>query len=59
MEKKTLKETFKSGVMAATIAMSASTGIATDANAQAVKNIVLVHGAFADGSGYKRLVMHT
>jgi pimeloyl-ACP methyl ester carboxylesterase len=27
----------------------------TDSNAQAVKNVVLVHGAFADGSGYKGL----
>src|SRR5664279_3573609 len=27
----------------------------TDTNAQGVKNVVLVHGAFADGSGYKGL----
>jgi len=27
----------------------------TSANAQSVKNVVLVHGAFADGSGYRGL----
>ena len=27
----------------------------TQANSQAVKNVVLVHGAFADGSGFKAL----
>lgn len=53
MEKKTFTNTLKSGVIAATIALSAATG--TEANAQTVKNVVLVHGAFADGSGYKGL----
>src|SRR4051794_14620955 len=32
-----------------------TTGSVTEANAQTVKNVVLVHGAFADGSGYKGL----
>jgi pimeloyl-ACP methyl ester carboxylesterase len=49
MEKKTLKNKLKTGLLAATIALSATTG----ATAQTVKNVVLVHGAFADGSGYK------
>jgi len=43
------------GVVAATIALSGTAGTITETNAQAVKNIVLVHGAFADGSGYKAL----
>jgi pimeloyl-ACP methyl ester carboxylesterase len=51
MEKKTFISTLKTGVVAATIALSAATGV----NAQTVKNVVLVHGAFADGSGYKGL----
>jgi pimeloyl-ACP methyl ester carboxylesterase len=55
MEKETLKNTLKSGMVAATIALSAATGVITEANAQTVKNVVLVHGAFADGSGYKGL----
>lgn len=55
MEKKTLTNTLKSGIVAATIAVSAATGAPAEANAQTVKNVVLVHGAFADGSGYKGL----
>lgn len=47
--KKVITNTLKSGVLAATIALSS----ATEATAQTVKNVVLVHGAFADGSGYK------
>lgn len=43
----------KSGILAAAVALSAATGVVTETNAQAVKNVVLVHGAFADGSGYK------
>lgn len=55
MEKRTLKETLKSGAITAAIALSAVTGTVTKADAQNVKNVVLVHGAFADGSGYKGL----
>lgn len=55
MEKLNLKNTLKSGVVAATIALSTATGALTEVNAQPVKNVVLVHGAFADGSGYKGL----
>jgi len=49
MEKQTLTGTLKSGESVVT------TGSVTEVNAQAVKNVVLVHGAFADGSGYKAL----
>ena len=55
MEKKSLKNTLKSGIVAATVALSAATATVTETNAQTVKNVVLVHGAFADGSGYKGL----
>ena len=37
------------------MALTASTAAVSDSNAQAIKNVVLVHGAFADGSGYKAL----
>ncbi|MES2651074.1 MAG: alpha/beta hydrolase [Bacteroidota bacterium] len=52
MKKQTLKNTLKSGIIAATVASSILIGT-TEAHAQTVKNVVLVHGAFADGSGYK------
>ncbi|QEC44745.1 alpha/beta hydrolase [Pseudobacter ginsenosidimutans] len=55
MEKKTLTNTLKSGLIAAAMTFTATTAINTDAEAQQVKNVVLVHGAFADGSGYKNL----
>ena len=48
MEKQTLKNTSKSGEIETTITLSATT-----ASGQTVKNVVLVHGAFADGSGYR------
>ncbi|MFC0774080.1 alpha/beta hydrolase [Terrimonas alba] len=51
MENKTLK----SGLLATAMALSATVGMITHTNAQTVKNVVLVHGAFADGSGYKAL----
>ncbi|MGO4291872.1 alpha/beta hydrolase [Chitinophaga sp. RAB17] len=47
------KSIFKSAILAVTVALSTLFGAVTEANAQVVKNIVLVHGAFADGSGYK------
>ena len=55
MEKQTLKNKLKSGVVATVIASSAVAGPVTGTQAQPVKNVVLVHGAFADGSGYKAL----
>jgi len=55
MEKQTLKNKLKTGVFATVIASSAIAVPVTETEAQSVKNIVLVHGAFADGSGYKAL----
>lgn len=49
------KQSFKSGIVATALALSATVGSTIDANAQQVKNVVLVHGAFADGSGFKGL----
>jgi len=40
-------------ILALTISLASITGMVTKANAQTVKNVVLVHGAFADGSGWK------
>ena len=51
MEKRSLKNT----LIAAAITLSTTTATVTEADAQQVKNVVLVHGAFADGSGYKGL----
>jgi pimeloyl-ACP methyl ester carboxylesterase len=51
MEKRSLKNM----LIAATMAVSVTTATVTEADAQQVKNVVLVHGAFADGSGYKGL----
>ena len=53
MNTQALKNTFKAGILALTTALTIATGAVTSANAQTVKNVVLVHGAFADGSGYK------
>ena len=39
--------------LALTLALISITGPVTKANAQTVRNVVLVHGAFADGSGWK------
>lgn len=49
------KQSLKSGIVATALALSATVSSITEANAQQVKNVVLVHGAFADGSGYKNL----
>src|ERR1700744_4141345 len=49
------KNGFKIGLLAAIIALSTTFGFVSNAKAQAVKNIVLVHGAFADGSGWQGL----
>jgi pimeloyl-ACP methyl ester carboxylesterase len=55
MKTQTLKNTLKTGLVTLAIALFAVTGTVTKANAQAIKNVVLVHGAFADGSGWKAL----
>jgi hypothetical protein len=51
MKMQTVKNTLKSGIVALAVAFSAITGFVTKANAQTIRNVVLVHGAFADGSG--------
>jgi len=50
---KTLNNTIKKGLLAITIAASATLTSVSEVKAQAAKNVVLVHGAFADGSGWK------
>jgi len=55
MKTSSLKTKIKSGLIGSTVALSLIGSAATDTNAQGVKNVVLVHGAFADGSGYRAL----
>ena len=55
MKNSSLKNKLKTGLFATVIASSAIAGSVTETNAQPVKNVVLVHGAFADGSGWKAL----
>ena len=50
-----LKNKLKSGLLAAVTALCVIVGTFTETKAQEVKNVVLVHGAFADGSGFKAL----
>ncbi|AOM79472.1 alpha/beta hydrolase [Pedobacter steynii] len=50
-----LKSKIKNGLLATTVAIASVAGAVNEVNAQEVKNVVLVHGAFADGSGYKAL----
>ena len=55
MKTLTLKNKIKGGLVTATLVLTTVAAQVNDANAQSVKNVVLVHGAFADGSGYKAL----
>lgn len=55
MSTSNFKSKLKSILSSALIAFFAIAGVSMTSNAQAVKNVVLVHGAFADGSGYKAL----
>ncbi|HTE00414.1 MAG TPA: alpha/beta hydrolase [Mucilaginibacter sp.] len=50
-----LKNSIKGGLVSAALVLTTIVGSGTEAKAQAVKNIVLVHGAFADGSGWRAL----
>ncbi|NQX40804.1 Pimeloyl-ACP methyl ester carboxylesterase [Pedobacter steynii] len=50
-----LKNKIKTGLLATTVAIASVAGTVNEVNAQEIKNVVLVHGAFADGSGYKAL----
>ncbi|MEZ0005730.1 pimeloyl-ACP methyl ester carboxylesterase [Flavobacterium sp. 28YEA47A] len=49
MKNQTLINVFKSGIIALAAVLFSTVAV----TAQTVKNVVLVHGAFADGSGYK------
>ncbi|HKO79028.1 MAG TPA: alpha/beta hydrolase [Chitinophagaceae bacterium] len=55
MKNSGLKNKLKTGLMATVMVSTAITGLITQTNAQTVKNVVLVHGAFADGSGWEAL----
>jgi pimeloyl-ACP methyl ester carboxylesterase len=55
MKAQSLTNRLKSGLLAIGIVLAIILGSFTGANAQEVKNVVLVHGAFADGSGWKAL----
>lgn len=55
MKKQRLTSIVKSSLVATALSVGAVTGTTTELNAQNVKNVVLVHGAFVDGSGYKGL----
>jgi len=54
MRTPSLKNRLKSGLFAAVMILFAMMGLVAETHAQ-VKNIVLVHGAFADGSGWRAL----
>jgi pimeloyl-ACP methyl ester carboxylesterase len=56
MKTQSLRNKLKAGITASAIILSTIIGSAPKAQAQTpVKNVVLVHGAFADGSGFKAL----
>ena len=55
MKKSNLTAKLKTGLLATAIASSAIVIPTAETQAQEVKNVVLVHGAFADGSGWKAL----
>lgn len=55
MKTSSLKTKIKSSLIGSTVALSLIGSTVPDANAQGVRNVVLVHGAFADGSGYRAL----
>jgi pimeloyl-ACP methyl ester carboxylesterase len=50
-----LKNSIKGGLVSAALVLTTIVGSGNEAKAQAVKNVVLVHGAFADGSGWRAL----
>ncbi|MFB6454778.1 alpha/beta hydrolase [Chitinophaga sp. Hz27] len=47
--------TLKHSILAVVIALFSVAVLSMKASAQQIKNVVLVHGAFADGSGYRAL----
>ncbi|WP_293309772.1 alpha/beta hydrolase, partial [Pedobacter sp. UBA5917] len=50
-----LKNKIKGSLIATAVVLTTILSTVNSVNAQEVKNVVLVHGAFADGSGYKAL----
>lgn len=55
MKKQSILQSLKAAAVGAAIATTSLIATPADTSAQQVKNVVLVHGAFADGSGYKAL----
>lgn len=55
MKTQALKNSIKRGIVKLVLAFTLVFGLSLAAQAQAIKNVVLVHGAFADGSGFKAL----
>jgi pimeloyl-ACP methyl ester carboxylesterase len=55
MKTLTLKNRIKSGLVSLALTIVVVLGFTNLLRAQAVKNVVLVHGAFVDGSGFKAL----
>ena len=55
MKMQTLKNKLKGAILAFPFALITIAGLVTKANAQTVKNVVLVHGAFTDASGWKAI----
>ncbi|WP_114939912.1 alpha/beta hydrolase [Mucilaginibacter endophyticus] len=55
MKTPSFKSSIKAGLLSLVLVLVTVLGFKSSAQAQAVKNVVLVHGAFADGSGYKAL----
>ncbi|QEM13917.1 alpha/beta hydrolase [Mucilaginibacter rubeus] len=55
MKTPSFKNSIKAGLLSLVLALATVLGFKSSVQAQAVKNVVLVHGAFADGSGYKAL----
>jgi pimeloyl-ACP methyl ester carboxylesterase len=55
MKTQIVKNNIKKGLVAVALTMTALAGTSHGVSAQEVKNVVLVHGAFADGSGFRAL----
>src|ERR1700761_7337244 len=53
MQNVNVKNRFRIAFLTALIALAATLGATSNAKAQEIKNIGLVHGAFADGAGWK------
>lgn len=56
MKSQTIRNTFKSILMGGIMAVTYSSGAADNTAASGIKNVVLVHGAFADGSSWSKVI---